>query len=172
MAKFDPHKYRMKCLERQGELLKQSTMTDADKLEYLMLDIQPYSLNWRNGVVSALKHAIKLLNREEHNALCNRIPTDDCDSVDPYCFVASIVFGIEYDKINSYGPFKDHRQAIKDYMEDIVCNGYSNNVYKASIEHYFPWLTDYIIEHRSDEDVGLVIKLSYIIHHRWYKGII
>ena len=63
---FDAHEYRLKCLARQHELLQKSSMTDADKLEYLMLDIKPYSLNWRNGMVSALKHAIRLLRKEEH----------------------------------------------------------------------------------------------------------
>ena len=66
MKKFDPYEYRMKCLEKQSELLRKPSRTDSDKLEYLKLSIQPYSLNWRSGMVSALDHAIKLLRAEEN----------------------------------------------------------------------------------------------------------
>lgn len=60
---------RLNALNRQREILNKGHkghLEDSDKLEYLMLDIHPYSAYWRMGMVRALKRAIKLLRKEEH----------------------------------------------------------------------------------------------------------
>lgn len=58
-------KYRQKQLAKQREISYKDVWTDIDKLEYLVNDIQMYSFYWRHGFVSALRHAIKLLKKEE-----------------------------------------------------------------------------------------------------------
>jgi hypothetical protein len=55
---------------KQHALLRKDSWTDADKLEYMELNIAPYSRYWRMGMKKALKHAIKLLREEE--ALADR----------------------------------------------------------------------------------------------------
>lgn len=52
-------------LKRQVELLNKSKWSDADKLEYMLLNIEPYSWYWRVGMKKALKKAIKLLRQSE-----------------------------------------------------------------------------------------------------------
>lgn len=58
--------YRKKAAERQCEIwhsLTFDTLTrnqrDALMLESIMLEIRPYSLNWRSGMVRVLQRAIK-----------------------------------------------------------------------------------------------------------------
>lgn len=62
---MDRHKYKINSITRQIEILSKKELKDYDKLELIMLDIEPYSFNWRIGVKRALKKAIKLLKEEE-----------------------------------------------------------------------------------------------------------
>ena len=62
---FNEKEYRKKCLEKQYELGWKDEWTDADKLIYMLCDIQPHSFYWRHGMVKALKRAIKLLEKED-----------------------------------------------------------------------------------------------------------
>lgn len=39
--------YHLKCVKRQSELAMKDKLTDAEKLEYMLCDIQPYSKYWR-----------------------------------------------------------------------------------------------------------------------------
>ena len=55
---------RRKRIKRQLELLD-GPWTDAAKLEYLMLDIEPYSGYYRLGMIKTLKKAIKHFQKEE-----------------------------------------------------------------------------------------------------------
>lgn len=52
-------------LKKQMELLRKPEWSDADKLEYMLLNIEPYSRYWRMGMKKALKKAIKLLRQLE-----------------------------------------------------------------------------------------------------------
>lgn len=52
-------------LKKQEELLHKPKWSDADKLEYILLNIEPYSWYWRIGMKKALKKAIKLLRQSE-----------------------------------------------------------------------------------------------------------
>ena len=63
--KYDRHKDLANRLQKQTELLKKPTWSDADKLEYILLSIEPYSWYWRVGMKRALKRAIKLLNKKD-----------------------------------------------------------------------------------------------------------
>lgn len=56
---------KMNRLKRQKELLNKSKWSDADKLEYMLLSIEPYSWYWRIGMKKTLKKAIKLLKQPE-----------------------------------------------------------------------------------------------------------
>ena len=58
--------YRRKAVKRQIEILNKDHLEYSDKLEYMMLDIQPYSPYWNMGMIKALKKAIKLLREEEN----------------------------------------------------------------------------------------------------------
>ena len=50
-------------VKKQEELLDKPKWSDADKLEYMLLNIEPYSWYWRMGMKKALKKAIKLLRQ-------------------------------------------------------------------------------------------------------------
>ena len=41
--KYDRHKDLTNRLHKQNELLKKPTWSDADRLEYMLLNIEPYS---------------------------------------------------------------------------------------------------------------------------------
>ena len=56
---------KMNRLKRQKELLEKSKWSDADKLEYMLLNIEPYSWYWRAGMKRSLEKAIKLLKQSE-----------------------------------------------------------------------------------------------------------
>ena len=64
-------KQEKKALDRRGELLYQwdESLPEIDKdiirLELLELDIRPYSLNWRFGMVGALRRARKALEKKK-----------------------------------------------------------------------------------------------------------
>lgn len=60
---------------KQHALLRKDSWTDADKLEYMELNIAPYSRYWRMGMKKALKHAIRLLREEEATADRKTEPT-------------------------------------------------------------------------------------------------
>ena len=45
---------------------------DIDRLEYMIWSIAPGSVNWRSGMISALRHAIRLMKGEKEK-------TDDSD---------------------------------------------------------------------------------------------
>lgn len=62
---MDTQKYLLKCIEAQTELAKKGIKSDSEKLAYVKYSIRPYSVFWRMGVVKALDHAIKLLQKEE-----------------------------------------------------------------------------------------------------------
>ena len=55
----------IKNCERQREILRKEQLTDADKLEIMLLDINPYSRYGRMGMKKALRKAIRLLKKEE-----------------------------------------------------------------------------------------------------------
>ena len=65
MNKETIHQDKMNRLKRQTELLEKSKWSDADRLEYMLLSIEPYSWYWRAGMKKALKKAIKLLKQSE-----------------------------------------------------------------------------------------------------------
>lgn len=65
---MDRKEYICNQMYKQRSLLRKDSWTDADKLEYMELSIQPYSEYWRWGMKKALKHAIKLLREEEAKA--------------------------------------------------------------------------------------------------------
>lgn len=52
-------------LKKQEELLDKPKWSDADKLEFMLLNIEPYSWYWRIGMKKTLKKAIKLLRQSE-----------------------------------------------------------------------------------------------------------
>ena len=62
------NEYVCNQMYKQHALLRKDSWTDADKLEYMELNIAPYSRYWRMGMKKALKHAIKLLREEEAKA--------------------------------------------------------------------------------------------------------
>ena len=62
---MDKIKYRTDNIRRQIELLNKDKMSDSDLLEYVSLDIKPYSTYWRMGVKRALSRAIRLIKRED-----------------------------------------------------------------------------------------------------------
>ena len=51
--------------DRRLELAMKTNRTDAERLEILLLDIDPHSYYGRRGVISALKRAIKLIQKED-----------------------------------------------------------------------------------------------------------
>ena len=65
---MDRREYVCNQMYKQHDLLRKGSWTDADKLEYMELDIAPYSRYWRMGMKKALKHAIRLLREEEVKA--------------------------------------------------------------------------------------------------------
>ena len=56
---------KLKNLKKTEELFKVGKWGDVEKLKYMLYNIDPYSRYWRWGMVSALKHAIKLLEMEQ-----------------------------------------------------------------------------------------------------------
>ena len=64
---MDRREYVCNQMYKQHDLLRKGSWTDADKLEYMELNIAPYSRYWRMGMKKALKHAIRLLREEEAN---------------------------------------------------------------------------------------------------------
>ena len=62
---------------KQHALLRKDLWTDADRLEYMELNIAPYSRYWRMGMKKALKHAIRLLREEEATTDRKTEPTHD-----------------------------------------------------------------------------------------------
>ena len=65
---MDRREYVCNQMYKQHDLLRKGSWTDADKLEYMELNIAPYSRYWRMGMKKALKHAIRLLREEEEKA--------------------------------------------------------------------------------------------------------
>ena len=61
---YDYFKNAIKRNEQQGKLLRKKEWNDVDRLNYLLLDIAPYSRYARMGMKKALRHAIKLLKKE------------------------------------------------------------------------------------------------------------
>ncbi len=62
--------YERKRVFRQGELLKncpEGPGIDRDiwNLEYMITEIRPGSLSWRNGHIQSLRRAIQALEREK-----------------------------------------------------------------------------------------------------------
>ena len=55
---------KLERIQKKTKILEKDVLTDSDLLTILMLDIQPYSRYWRLGMIKALKHAIKLLEKE------------------------------------------------------------------------------------------------------------
>lgn len=51
--------------KRKEELIWKDKWTDADKLEIMLLDTDPRSRYGRQGMMKALKRAIKLLRKED-----------------------------------------------------------------------------------------------------------
>ena len=72
---MDRNEYVCNQMYKQHALLRKDSWTDADKLEYMELNIAPYSRYWRMGMKKALKHAIKLLREEEAKADRKTEPT-------------------------------------------------------------------------------------------------
>ena len=62
---MDRNEYICNQMYKQHALLRKDLWTDADRLEYMELNIAPYSRYWRMGMKKALKHAIRLLREEE-----------------------------------------------------------------------------------------------------------
>ncbi len=65
---MDRNEYICNQMYKQHALLRKDLWTDADRLEYMELNIAPYSRYWRMGMKKALKHAIRLLREEEEKA--------------------------------------------------------------------------------------------------------
>ena len=65
---MDRREYVCNQMYKQHDLLRKGSWTDADKLEYMELNIAPYSRYWRMGMKKALKHAIRLLREAEAKA--------------------------------------------------------------------------------------------------------
>ena len=72
---MDRREYVCNQMYKQHDLLRKGSWTDADKLEYMELNIAPYSRYWRMGMKKALKHAIRLLREEEEKADRKTEPT-------------------------------------------------------------------------------------------------
>lgn len=77
---MDRREYVCNQMYKQHALLRRGSWTDADKLEYMELNIAPYSRYWRMGMKKALKHAIKLLREEEAKADRKTEPQRGCDA--------------------------------------------------------------------------------------------
>ena len=60
-------KKKLERIQKRIKILEKDVLTDSDLLTILMLDIEPYSRYWWLGMIKALKHAIKLLEKEEKN---------------------------------------------------------------------------------------------------------
>ena len=61
---FDFFKNSIKRSNQQIELLRKKEWNDIDRLNFLLLDIEPYSRYAKMGMKKALRHAIKLLKKE------------------------------------------------------------------------------------------------------------
>lgn len=81
---MDRREYVCNQMYKQHDLLRKGSWTDADKLEYMELNIAPYSSYWRMGMKKALKHAIRLLREEEEKADRKTEPQTDCDGCQHY----------------------------------------------------------------------------------------
>lgn len=67
--------WRRKAAEKQLELARKKLREgwdDIDRLEYMIWSIAPGSVKWRSGMISALRHAIRLMKEEKEK-------TDDSD---------------------------------------------------------------------------------------------
>ena len=62
---MDIKKYKRKCSEELHKIAWKDSWTDADRLKWILYNIDPYSKWWRWGMVRALKRAIKLLEAED-----------------------------------------------------------------------------------------------------------
>ena len=76
---MDRREYVCNQMYKQHDLLGKGSWTDADKLEYMELNIAPYSRYWRMGMKKALKHAIRLLREEEETADRKTEPSIDIE---------------------------------------------------------------------------------------------
>ena len=76
---MDRREYVCNQMYKQHDLLRKGSWTDADKLEYMELNIAPYSRYWRMGMKKALKHAIRLLREEEAKADRKTEPQTNAD---------------------------------------------------------------------------------------------
>ena len=74
---MDRNEYICNQMYKQHALLRKDLWTDADRLEYMELNIAPYSRYWRMGMKKALKHAIRLLREEEATTDRKTEPTHD-----------------------------------------------------------------------------------------------
>lgn len=62
------YQLRLNYLHKQSKILKRvakTGWTDIDLLEYQLYSICPYSIEWRSGMMRALKHAIRLMKAEK-----------------------------------------------------------------------------------------------------------
>lgn len=60
--------WRRKAAEKKLELARKELCEgwdDIDRLEYMIWSIAPGSVNWRSGMISALRHAIRLMKEEK-----------------------------------------------------------------------------------------------------------
>ena len=62
---MDDRAYIKKIVEKKKELMEKDEWTDADRLELMLCDIQPYSMYWQMGMIGALEKAIKLLRESD-----------------------------------------------------------------------------------------------------------
>lgn len=83
---MDRREYVCNQMYKQHDLLRKGSWTDADKLEYMELNIAPYSRYWRMGMKKALKHAIRLLREEEVKADRKTEPQKNCEECKHYLF--------------------------------------------------------------------------------------
>lgn len=62
------HKYQIYMSERAIDLLTHKDDYDPDiwDLEYMITQIQPFSMNWRSGCIRSLKKAIAVLKKERN----------------------------------------------------------------------------------------------------------
>ena len=61
---IDDIEYLKKIIKRKKELMEKDEWTDADRLEFMLCNIQPYSIYWQMGMIEALEKAIKALEKE------------------------------------------------------------------------------------------------------------
>ena len=63
--KMDEREIRLRNGRKMTDIALKGKWTDIDRLKYMMYGIQPYSRYWRWGMIRALKHAIKLMEKEQ-----------------------------------------------------------------------------------------------------------